>query len=264
MSRPEKEWWEELFDQKYIDTYVDIVTPELTAKQISFLLQWVLLKKGAEILDLACGYGRHAIELARRGYKVTGLDFSRHFIELAEKYAKEQGVTAKFVQDDMRNLSFVNRFEAVISMFTSFGYFDDERDNGVVLREIARALKSGGKFVIDLNNAMYTLARMAREGLADKKTGVLASSRIDSLSNGLIVSTRYEFNPATMRWSTARTWREMDAERNYRTQVRLYLLPELRNLMEQAGLRVQQVWGDFDGSPLGFDSHRLIVLADKS
>ncbi len=84
MTKSKKQWWENVFDEKYLDTYVDIVTPEFTAQQISFLLERLRLKEGAKILDLACGHGRHSIELARRGYKVTGLDFSKHFIELRQ------------------------------------------------------------------------------------------------------------------------------------------------------------------------------------
>jgi len=80
-GKSKKQWWETIFDEKYLRTYVDIVTPKLTQQQVFFLLKELRLRKGAEILDLACGYGRHAIALAKRGYHVTGLDFSRQCIE---------------------------------------------------------------------------------------------------------------------------------------------------------------------------------------
>lgn len=264
-ARSKKQWWEDSFDEKYTNTYVDIVTPELTKQQIAFLLKRLQLKKGASILDLACGHGRHAIELARRGYKVTGLDFSKHFIELARKDAREKKVEVDFVRKDMRGLSFVNKFDAIINMFTSFGYFDDEADNMLVLRKISRALKPNGKFLIDLNNTMRTLAVMSQRGKADKKTGLLKTApRKDKLSNGLIVATKDEFDPATMRWSMTRTWKEKGKLKSYRTNVRMFSLPELKNMMEQNGLPVEKVWGDFQGSPFGFESRRLVVLARKA
>jgi len=264
MTKSKKQWWETLFDEKYLKTYVDTVTPRLTKQQMPFLLKRLQLKKGAEILDLACGYGRHAIELAKRGYRITGLDFSKHFIDIAKKDAREQGVKVNFICDDMRNLSFVNKFDAVINMFTSFGYFDNESDNELVLRKISRALKPNGKFLIEINNSVGKLARALREGKVDRKTGFLIIVKKDKLSNGLIVTTKDELNPATMRWSMTRTWKENGKVRSYKTSVRIFSLPELGNMMKRNGLRVEKIWGDIQGSPLGFDSRRLVVLARKS
>ena len=262
-TKSKKQWWETLFDEKYLNTYVDTVTPELTKLQITFLLKRLQLKKGAEILDLACGHGRHAIELAKRGYKVTGLDFSKHFIDIAKKEAEVKGVKVNFVRGDMRNLSFVNKFDAITNMFTSFGYFDDESDNELVLRKISRALKPKGKFLIDINNGMRTLARMSQKGKTDK-AGLLRAAHKEKLSNGLIVTTKDEFDSATMRWSMTRTWKEKGKPKSYRTNVRMFSPPELKNMMERNGLHIEKVWGDFEGAPFGFDARRLVVLARKS
>lgn len=259
-----KQWWATLFDERYLTTYVDIVTPELTTQQISFLLKRLQLRKGAEILDLACGHGRHAIELARRGYQVTGLDFSKRFIELARKDAQAQGVRVAFIRDDMRNLSFVNKFDAIINMFTSFGYFDDESDNALVLRNVSRALKPKGKFLIDLNNAVRALALMVQDGKPGKRRGLLVHSRKDKLSNGLIVATKHTLNPETMCWRMVRRWKENGKSKSYRTNVRLYSLPELEHLMEENSLRVEKVWGDFQGARFGPNARRMIVLARRA
>ncbi|QQG42574.1 MAG: class I SAM-dependent methyltransferase [Candidatus Giovannonibacteria bacterium] len=264
MTKSKKQWWKTLFDEKYLKTYIDTVTPELTKRQIPFLLKRLQLKKGAEILDLACGHGRHAIELAKRGYKVTGLDFSKHFIDIAKKDANEKGVKVNFIQGDMRNLSFVNKFDAIINIFTSFGYFDDESDNELVLRKISRALKPNGKFLIEINNAMGKLARMSQEGKTDKKTGFLTNVKKDKLSNSLIVTTKDEFNPATMRWSMTRTWKEKGRLKIYKTNVRMFSPPELNNMMKRNDLRIEKTWGDLQGSPFGFAARRLVVLARKS
>ena len=264
MTKSKKQWWETLFDEKYLKTYVDTVTPELTKQQIPFLLKLLKPKKGAEILDLACGHGRYSIELAKRGYKVTGIDFSKHFIDVAKRDAKGQGVKVNFFCDDMRNLSFVNKFDFVINMFTSFGYFDDEGDNELVLRKISRALKPNGKFLIEINNFAGKLARALREGKVDKRAGALTIVKKDKLSNGLMVITKDEFNPATMRWAMTRTWKEKSKIKNYKTNVRIFSPAELGNMMKRNGLRVEKIWGDLRGSSLGVDSRRLVVLARKS
>lgn len=264
MTKSKKQWWETLFDEKYLKTYVDTVTPELTKQQIPALLKLLQPKKGAEILDLACGHGRHSIGLAERGYKITGLDFSKHFIDVAKKDAKERGAKVNFICDDMRNISFVGKFDFVINMFTSFGYFDDESDNELVLRKISRALKPNGKFLIEINNFVGKLARALRKGKIDKKTGSLTIVKKDKLSNGLIVTTKDEFNPATMRWAMTRTWKENGKVKKYKTDVRIFSPAELGSMMRRNGLRVEKIWGDLQGSPLGIDSRRLVVLARKS
>ena len=252
-----------MFDEKYIKTYVDIVSPEFTAQQITFLLKHLQLEKEAEILDLACGYGRHAIELAQRGYNVTGLDFSQKFIEMAKKCAQKRGVEVAFVQGDMRKISFTDRFDAVINMFTSFGYFEDESDNTLVLKNVSRALKRGGKFLIDHNNVGHLLARMLREGKKTKRGELLVDTKTELLSNGLRVTTKSEFHYATMRWSLTRSWEEKGRTKSYRTNVRLYSLPELQHLLEEAGLRVEKAWGDFQEAPFTLETPRMIVLARK-
>lgn len=257
------EWWQTIFNEKYLKTYVDVLNPEVTNQQVAFLIKKLKLKKGAEILDLACGHGRHAIELTRRGYDVTGLDYSKHFINIARETAKKFKIDVKFVQDDMRQLSYEKKFDAVINMFTSFGYFDNENDNIIVLRKIARALKPGGKFLIDLNNAVRTIIHIVKKGKEDKKTGNFIEPSKDYLSNGLVVTTKNEWNPVAMQWSMTRSWKEKGKLMSYRTNVRLFVFPELKHLLEENGLKVKNVWGDFEGSTFKFDSRRLIILAIK-
>lgn len=258
------EWWETVFDEKYLKTYVDTVTPERTAKEVNLILERINLKKGGRILDLACGYGRHAIELARKGYRVTGVDFSKLFIELARNEAKKQNVHVSFIRDDMRKIAFKNKFDAIINMFTSFGYFDGKNDHVIVFRNISRALKPGGKFLMDLSNALGWLLIMSQKGAIDKGSGLLTMLTKDKLSNGLAVETKNEFNPESLRSLMTRTWREKGKTRDYTISVRVFFLPELKKMMQENGLRVEKVWGKLDGSPFRMDSPRLVVLATKS
>lgn len=256
-----KEWWRTIFDEGYLKTYIDIVTPERTCREVKFLLEKLNLRNPDKILDLACGYGRHAIELAGRGYNITGFDLSKHFLRVAKREAKRRGIRISFIQGDMRKLPFINKFNVIINMFTSFGYFEKDKDNEIVLQKIARALKPKGRLLIDLNNTTSRLLGMMQRGKINKKTGLLTSKDKYKLSNGLSIVTNGEFNFETMHWSLSWTWREKGRIRSYKFSVRMFHLPELRHLFEENGLRIEKIWGDFDGSPFRFNSRRLIVLA---
>ncbi len=259
----QKEWWQTVFDDKYLKTYVDTVTPQVTRQQVGFIHKNLGLKKGAKILDLACGHGRISIELAKLGYKVTSLDYSKHFIEIAKADAKKQGIKVDFIRKDMRKLNFVKKFDAVLNIFTSFGYFKDERDDTKVIQKVSRALKPGGKFLMDTNNMVRTLTLMAKNGEVRKDGRLYGPTRKGKLSNGLAITTRDVANAATLRWSMTRTWKENGKKISYSTEVRLYSLPELAHLLEENGLKVRKIWGNFDGSRFSFASRRLIILAER-
>src|SRR5687768_16040372 len=103
-------WWETLFDEKYLSTYVDIVTPAGTRKTLSFIERTLRVPKGAQVLDLACGYGRLSIPLALKGYRVTGVDYSKQFLKVAREEARRAGAEVTFLHGNMRDLNFRNRF----------------------------------------------------------------------------------------------------------------------------------------------------------
>lgn len=134
-DQAEPEWWQTLFDEKYLSTYIDRLTPEQTTKEVDFIVSTLDLEKGAKILDLACGHGRHSLELAKRGYRVTGVDYSEHFINIAKENAKKENVNVTYTQGDMREISYKDEFDAVVNIFTSFGYFKDDSDNVKVFKK---------------------------------------------------------------------------------------------------------------------------------
>jgi SAM-dependent methyltransferase len=258
-----KLWWETLFDEKYLSTYVDIVTPARTRKTLSFIERTVRLPKGAHVLDLACGYGRLSIPLALKGYRVTGVDYSKHFLEMARRESRSAGAEATFLYGNMRDLNFRDRFDAVISIFTSFGYFEKKEDDLKVLHGVKRSLRRGGRFLLDMNNALRGIATMFEKGIVDKGTGHLVARSTYRLSNGLRVRQVDRMDPASLRWRMERTWREDGRSRGYESDVRLYCLPELREMLEVAGFQVHKVFGNFNGQRYRADSDRLIVLAGK-
>jgi len=209
------------------------------------------LKKDMRILDLACGHGRHAIELAKRGYNITGLDYSDYLLSVARERAEKEKVKINFIKGDMRELPFEDEFDAIYMFYTSFGYFSDE-DNFKVLKEVNKALKKGGKFLIDLSNPIKVIKNFQHESWILTK-------------EGLISLEQNEFNPVTMRIKTTRLIFKEGKEIDRREHiVRLYMPAELSFLMELAGLKAIKFYGDWrDFSKYNENSRRLVIIAEK-
>lgn len=258
-----QEWWEIAFDEKYLKTYVDILSARDTRATVRFLLNTVGLANDMCVLDLACGHGRHAIALGKRGVRMTGLDRSAYFLARARRQARRAGVRMQFIEGDMRTFRFRAKFDAVINLFTSFGYFASQEEDTRVLRAVARALKRKGMFLIDLNNPFRMIARSERELKGKHRAGGLIASNSERLSNGILLRRTNRIDACTLVWHLERTWKENGAEKRYEGYVRLYTLPLITHLLEEAGLTPRAVWGGFDGQAYSFQSPRLIVLATK-
>ncbi|MEX0763155.1 MAG: methyltransferase domain-containing protein [Dehalococcoidia bacterium] len=152
------DWWGQIFNATYLKTDADVVEdPAITVAETDALIRALGLKPDHRILDLACGQGRHSIEMARRGFTaVEGLDRSHYLIQHARKDARAAGVQVRFREGDARKLPYPNdSFDRVILAGNSFGYFQSADDDQRVLREIARVLKPNGAFLIDVADARH-------------------------------------------------------------------------------------------------------------
>ena len=129
-----------------------MLTRERTDAEVTFLEKTLALQKGVKILDCPCGHGRHSIELARRGYDVTGQDLNGFFLEEAQRSAKQTDVPVRWIEGDMGEIPFDNEFDVALNLFTSFGYLEDDHQNQKFLNAVSKALKSGGTFVVDVIN----------------------------------------------------------------------------------------------------------------
>ena len=161
--RIDPDWFQGFFDHDWID----LLSPghagdDRTEKEVAFLTERLALMPGAAILDLACGHGRHSIALARLGYTVTGVDLSAPSLERARAATAAQGVDVRFVHADMRAIDFEAEFDAVVNLWSSFGYFADSADDERVLANVARALRPGGAFVLEGVNGLAFFAEGAR------------------------------------------------------------------------------------------------------
>ncbi|NQV54383.1 MAG: methyltransferase domain-containing protein [Rhodospirillales bacterium] len=149
------EWWRELFDSVYLKTDGDVVENDLnTQRELEVLLSNTGITSTDRILDLCCGQGRHSIALAERGFKeITGIDRSRYLIRLARRRAKKAGLSVAFREGDARSFKIEDSsIDCVIMLGNSFGYFDNEEDDRLILKKIERALYSGGILAMDITD----------------------------------------------------------------------------------------------------------------
>lgn len=240
-------WYEDWFDQ---DAY-ELVYRNRNEREgepvIDLLERVVQPTPGSAVLDVACGRGRHARILARRGYNVTGIDLSAHAIAQAQARARAEGLTITFRGGDMREPVCDACFDGAINLFTAFGYFEDEADHQRATEAIAASLKPGGWFIQDFFNVPYVLATFVPEDCRE--------------DDGFLIHQR--------RWVTDRriekeiNLRQNGDRRTYRESVRLLTLDDFRTLYDRAGLALIQTFGGYDGRPHDPDAPRLILYARK-
>lgn len=237
------EWFEQWFGEEYHVLYPH--RDEEEARRAVALVQraapWA---DGDRVLDLACGAGRHAAELERLGAQVVGFDLSPSMLRRARA-----GVRGPLVRGDMRALPFRSgSFALAVNLFTSFGYFRDDKEHRLVLRQVARSLRPGGRFVLDYLNADH-VRRTLRRG----------TEEVDGASPEVRVRRRFSEEGKYVVKEIA-----LGAEnRSFQERVRLFSAAELRALLEQEGLRVDAGFGDYDGGALDARATRTILVATR-
>jgi SAM-dependent methyltransferase len=219
------------------------------SEEVGNLISLLKIAPGSKILDLCCGIGRHSLELARRGYKVTGLDRTAAYLSTASAQAKKTGLNIEFVNEDMRKFVRPKAFDAVICMFTSFGFFDDPADDRKVVTNMYQSLKKGGRFLIDVNGkerlaAIFRERDWRREG------------------DAIILEER----KVTQDWSWMEAhWiliKDGKIRENTLTH-RIYSAAELKSLLRDCDFTDVKVYGDFTGVPYDQNARRLITIAFK-
>lgn len=249
------EWWKTLYStDDYLTIFSPYLTNEKTCSQVDFIAKNLPLHLDDKILDLCCGVGRHALELARRGYQVVGVDWSNNYLEVARQMAQRENLAVEFVQQDMRNIDYKNSFDVVINMFTSFGYFDNEDDNEKAIRQIAQALKPGGLFFFDFIN-LSSLLRFPPSTIWHQ----------DEQTQAIIIRERH-LDLFKWRLDETCTVFRMGIKHEYMLSYRLYTLAEFLNLLGRCGLKFQQAFGDFDGCDCceNFPPRMIVISRKKS
>lgn len=246
--------WEVLFQLYEFEAYRSYAD-ELTRNEVDFIEQALALPEGAAIIDVACGNGRHALELARRGYSIEGVDASSTLVAFAARQAYEDATRARFVQGDMRMLDYKQQFDAMLIMNSSLGFFEDDV-NQAMLEQLAGALIDGGRLLLQCLNP-YQIERY----LAGMRNGW------HPLGSGyLLREARFEPRTATliMNYRFVLPSRQIEAS-HPGDRIRLYGYPELKRLLAAAGLLPVALFGDATLPVTLFEEHSQwqVVIAEK-
>ncbi len=245
------DWPVAFFDDDYLKIYRPSFTTDRTGAEVDFIERSLAMPKGSPVLDLACGFGRHAIGMAQRGYAVTGVDFNPAYLGIAAEEAVALGVSVAWQAGDMRTLGFQGEFAGVYSYFTSFGYFSDE-ENEQVLGQIAAALRPGGRFLIDMMNRDWLLTHPQQRTWTQREDGALLMEETSlELVSSRVMSRQILIDPKGGPQVTKEYF------------LRAYTCAELTALLSRRGLRVTQVHGGADGSEYSTESRRLVMLCER-
>ena len=245
------DWPVAFFDDDYLRIYRALIRPETTAAEVEFIAGALAPPPGGEVLDLACGYGRHAIGLARRGFRVTGVDFHAGYLATAAGDAAAAGVTVRWTRADMRELPFERAFDAAYSYFTSFGYFSDA-ENERVLAGVARALRPGGRFLLDVLNRDHVLTHPQQRAWNQVGDGSLLMEETTlDLCRSVVRNRQIHITPQT------------GAQITKESTLRAYTCAELAALCARHGLAAREAWGGPDRSEYTTESRRLILLVER-
>ncbi|AKU90004.1 methyltransferase, putative [Vulgatibacter incomptus] len=244
-----KPWWESYFGPDYPLLYPE-KTRESGEAEVRSILAALALRPAARILDVGCGAGRHVLALAKQGYRVTGLDRSPELLASAASAREAEGLSLELRLADMRSLPLENLepVDAVLSMFTSFGYFS-EAENEQVARGMAASLVPGGRLFLDLNN---------RELLQEAN-----GTRTWAARPGGYLLDEFGYDTDLRRFHGRRILLADGRERRYVFDHRAWSEQEIRGLLKKAGLRVLAVYGTLERTPFNLRAPRMVVLAEK-
>lgn len=218
-------------------------------EEVEQVMSLLDLQAGLSICDLCCGVGRHSLELARRGFQVTGVDRTDLYLQEAQNKAKKEGLDIEFVKDDMRTFCRPDSFDVVINMYTSFGYFGDPSDDRRVLENVYTSLKSNGKLLLELMGKEI-LARVFRERDWREENGVVI------LEEGKIGK---NWGSVENRWIMLKDGKTYEGRFSHR----LYCAVGLCDLLKDCGFGRVDVYGDLSGSAYDQKAKRLVVVAHK-
>lgn len=247
------EWWKKAFEKGIYPLdkiFKSVKFRGHTDRQVDFIAKVLKLKPSQKLLDVGCGTGRHSILFAKKGNDVTGIDISKKYLRMAKADARRNGVSCKFLFGDMRKIRFSEEFDAAINLFSSFGYFEKKSDDLKTLVAIKKALKKGGKLVVDTINGVYLSKNFINKNW----------NRMD----GLLVLEESEWVKRENRVHTKWTFIHDDREEHMESRIRIYTKESLSQLLDKAGFKVLKYFGSLAGARFSPQkSSRLVVLAQK-
>jgi SAM-dependent methyltransferase len=250
LTRRQGAWWARYFDEEYLREYEPVFTLERDRREVARLIEVLGLPAGSRVLDVPCGQGRHSHLLAETGFLVDGLDLSTTLLARARK--RGTGPSLRYHRGDMRDLpaEWTGRFDAVLNLVTSFGFFDDPADDQRVLDEFSRVLVSGGTLVWHGASRDGVMSRFLDRDWWQTSDGTLHAQErtFDPLSGVLTIESRWS-GPAG---SGAREHR-----------IRLYTATRLAEICALAGFIVEEAYDGWRDRPLARHSSEMLLVARK-
>jgi ubiquinone/menaquinone biosynthesis C-methylase UbiE len=248
--KPRAEWWESYFDDRYLSEYSPLFSLESDRREVARLVDLLSLPLGAKVLDIPCGQGRHSHLLAEAGFEVTGLDYSNYLL----KRARERGTGSRlrYVKGDMRRLParWTGRFDAVVNLFTSFGFFQDPADDLRTISEFARVLRPGG--ILIWHGA-------SRDGIM---SGFLDRDWWRA-SDGTMVAHERTFDPLSGVLTIRVDWSDQTSSGERDHRIRLYTASYLTELLADVGLVTTEAYDSWSEEPLTRASSEMLLVAHK-
>jgi 2-polyprenyl-3-methyl-5-hydroxy-6-metoxy-1,4-benzoquinol methylase len=242
------EWFKDWFNTpEYLNVYKHRNEDE-AEQHIKLILDNVETYAGYRVLDMACGAGRHAILLAKKGLIVTAVDLSENLLDIAKKTAEEENLKIEFVNSDIRDFDTILDFDLVVNLFTSFGYFESDEENFAVLQKAYDLILPGGYFVLDFFNADYlanNLIKFSEEKIDNAIIHQHREIKDKRVNKKIVISRSGEL-------------------KSFQESVRMYTKNELENALTKIGFDIYKTFGDFLGNKFEqFTSPRLIFICKK-
>ena len=247
MSEKDSGWWDDFFPA--FRPFFGLVSQRETNAQVRYIMKKLNLRPGKKFLDCACGIGRISLPLAKKGVRVTGVDITQSYLDELSKKAKRRGLKINVARADMRRINYDSEFDAVANLWGSFGYFEKESDNLLVLKKMYRALKPGGKFMLHVINRDWIIVNYTTRGwyeIAGKKS--LEERHFDY---------RTSINYGT--WYFIKN----DKEQIFDVQMRLYSFHELIAMFESAGFTDIEGYGSIKDEPISRDKQMIFIIGTK-
>ena len=258
-GKPRTAWWK--------SQYLDPVITEImfgwktnTKAEVEQILSQMNLPTGAHILDLACGQGRHSIELAKRGFRVTGLDYSPLLLSRAKTSARKIARSKRpiFIEGDMRNLKRIfprGSFDAVVNLWNAWGYFDRRSDDRKTLAGISHVLKPGGALVINTLN---------EGGVIHRLRGDTRRWHEEKRSRYFLQDFTYERAAKRLNARWILVGPKEKVVKHYSFSQNVYSTQDFRNELRRAGLKMIKLWGSLEGKPYSRTAWHQTFVARKS
>lgn len=242
------EWFKDWFNtQEYLNVYQHRNEND-AEKHIKLIFDNVKVFPGFNVLDMACGAGRHAILLAKKGLSVTAVDLSENLLKIAKQIAEKENLNIHFIQSDIRDFKTTVRFDLILNLFTSFGYFETDEENISVLKKAYNLLEVDGYFVLDFFNSYFlqqNLVEFSEENINDAIIHQFRKIKNDRITKKIVITKDGEIS-------------------TFEESVRMFTKDELIDILTKIGFDIYKTFGDFLGNEFDkLNSTRLILICKK-